>query len=188
VRGELRNARDAAVALHDPAVSRHSRNFEAAFAAALSEPIARLERIIADTERGSSAAPIRCPRPADGSVSVGAKPDAWSRRGGGSETTDYIIMTLLAERTERALFSAESLLNRGQLEAIGARVMSKMLERSEKDGGRDRDRTCDPYHVKVELSICPELRRVSKDYTKVTIGRTSLDHLCLSSTLFAQIW
>jgi hypothetical protein len=99
-------------------VSRHSRNFEAAFAAAMSEPIARLERIIADTERGPSAAPIRCPRPADGSVSVGAKPDAWSRREGGSETTDY-IMTLLAERTERALFSAESLLNRGQLEAIG---------------------------------------------------------------------
>ena len=51
MRGELRNARDAAVALHDPAVSRRSRNFEAAFAAAMSEAIERLERIIADTER-----------------------------------------------------------------------------------------------------------------------------------------
>jgi hypothetical protein len=84
----------------------------------------------------------------------------------GSETTDYYesgdpwaladvalatdcIVTLLAERTERPLFAVETLLNRDQLEAIGARVMPKALEKSGDDGGRDRDRTCDPYHVKV---------------------------------------
>ena len=86
----------------------------------------------------------------------------------GSETTDYYesgdpwaladvalatdcIMTLLAERTERPLFAVDALLTRDQLEAIGARVMPKVLEKSGKDGGRDRDRTCDPYHVKVVL-------------------------------------
>jgi hypothetical protein len=48
------------------------------------------------------------------------------------------IMTLLAERTERPLFAVESLLNRDQLVAIGARQMPKKLERSRKSGGRDR--------------------------------------------------
>jgi hypothetical protein len=38
------------------------------------------------------------------------------------------IMTLLAERTERPLFSAERLSNRDHLEAIGARVVSKGLK------------------------------------------------------------
>src|SRR5262245_5867120 len=61
------------------------------------------------------------------------------------------IMTLLAERTERPLFAVETLLNRDQLAAIGARQMPKKLEASRKSGGRDRDRTCDPYHVKVVL-------------------------------------
>jgi hypothetical protein len=51
MQGELRNARDAAIALHDAAVSRHSPNFDAAFAAAMSEAIERLERVIADVER-----------------------------------------------------------------------------------------------------------------------------------------
>jgi hypothetical protein len=37
------------------------------------------------------------------------------------------IMTLLAERTERALFAVESLLNRNQLAAIGAWQMPKSL-------------------------------------------------------------
>jgi hypothetical protein len=86
----------------------------------------------------------------------------------GSETTDYYesgdpwaladvalatdcIMTLLAGRTERSLFAVDSLLNRDQLQAIGARQMPKKLEPSRKSGGRDRDRTCDPYHVKVVL-------------------------------------
>jgi hypothetical protein len=84
----------------------------------------------------------------------------------GSETTDYYesgdpwaladaalatdcIMTLLTERTEQPLFAVETLLNRDQLAAIGARVMPKVLEKSRKSGGRDRDRTCDPYHVKI---------------------------------------
>jgi hypothetical protein len=64
-----------------------------------------------------------------------------------SETTDYYesgdpwaladvalatdcIMTLLAERTERPLFAVDALLTRDQLEAIGARVMPKMFEKS----------------------------------------------------------
>src|SRR5262245_61648190 len=84
----------------------------------------------------------------------------------GSETTDYYesgdpwaladvalatdcIMTLLSERTERPLFAVDALLTRDQLAAIGARVMPKVLEKSGNDGGRDRDRTCDPYHVKI---------------------------------------
>src|SRR5262245_18296211 len=87
----------------------------------------------------------------------------------GSETTDYYesgdpwaladvalatdcIITLLAERTERPLFAVDALLTRDQLVAIGARVMPKRLAPSRKDGGRDRDRTCDPYHVKVMAS------------------------------------
>jgi hypothetical protein len=61
------------------------------------------------------------------------------------------IMTLLAERCERSLFAIETRLNRDELKAIGARVMPKVLEKSRRDGGRDRDRTCDPYHVKVVL-------------------------------------
>ena len=86
----------------------------------------------------------------------------------GSETTEYYesgdpwaladvalatdcIMTLLGERTAQATFSAETLLNRDQLAAIGARLMPEKLEKSGKSGGRDRDRTCDPYHVKVVL-------------------------------------
>ena len=86
----------------------------------------------------------------------------------GSETTDYYesgdpwaltdvalatdcIITLLGERTAKPLFTAETLLNRDQLAAIGARQMPKKLEKSGKSGGRDRDRTCDPYHVKVVL-------------------------------------
>jgi len=48
------------------------------------------------------------------------------------------------------LFAVESLLNRDQLAAIGARAMPKVLEKSRLNGGRDRDRTCDPYHVKIE--------------------------------------
>ena len=58
MRGELRNTRDAAVALHDAAVSRHTPNFDAAFAAAMSEVIERLERVITDAERDPSADPV----------------------------------------------------------------------------------------------------------------------------------
>jgi hypothetical protein len=64
--------------------------------------------------------------------------------------TDCII-SLLAERCERPLFAIETRLNREDLRAIGARLMPKVLEKSRPNGGRDRDRTCDPYHVKVVL-------------------------------------
>ena len=70
----------------------------------------------------------------------------------GSRTTDYYesgdpwaladvalatdcIVTLLAERTERPQFAVETLLNRDQLAAIGARQMPKKLETSRKGGG-----------------------------------------------------
>jgi hypothetical protein len=35
------------------------------------------------------------------------------------------------------------------LQAIGARVIPEMLRKQRVGGGHDRDRTCDPYHVKV---------------------------------------
>jgi hypothetical protein len=40
-------------------------------------------------------------------------------------------------------------LSRDDLKAIGARVMPKALEKSRLNDGRDKDRTCDPYHVKI---------------------------------------
>jgi hypothetical protein len=64
--------------------------------------------------------------------------------------TDCVI-ALLNEHTRRDLFAVDVLLNRGELEKIGARVMPQELESSRDSGGRDRDRTCDPYHVKVVL-------------------------------------
>jgi hypothetical protein len=74
----------------------------------------------------------------------------------GSRTTDYYesddphvladvalatdcIISLIQERCERALFPVEILLKRADLQAIGARVMPKTLDRSRKSGGRDRD-------------------------------------------------
>jgi len=59
------------------------------------------------------------------------------------------ILNLLAERCSRPLFAIEVRLNRADLEAIGARAIPKNAVKSGKNGGRDRDRTCDPYHVKV---------------------------------------
>jgi hypothetical protein len=61
------------------------------------------------------------------------------------------VLQLLAERCQRQLFAIEMRLNRQDLEAIGARMIPKNVEKSRKNGGRDRDRTCDPYHVKVVL-------------------------------------
>jgi hypothetical protein len=78
----------------------------------------------------------------------GSRDEVVRRQGTAAKATDCII-TLLAERTRRSLFAVESLLNREQLLAIGARQMPKKLAPSKKAGGRDRDRTCDPYHVKV---------------------------------------
>ncbi len=62
--------------------------------------------------------------------------------------TDCII-SLLDERCGRNLFAIETRLNRSELKSIGARLMPKTLAPSGKNGGRDRDRTCDPLHVKV---------------------------------------
>jgi hypothetical protein len=42
-------------------------------------------------------------------------------------------------------------LNGNDLEAIGAWSPQKSLLSQVVPGGRDRDRTCDPYHVKVVL-------------------------------------
>ncbi len=61
------------------------------------------------------------------------------------------VISLVAEHCQRPLFAIETLLNRRELEAIGARAMPKRLDGRGKGGGRDRDRTCDPYHVKVVL-------------------------------------
>jgi hypothetical protein len=61
------------------------------------------------------------------------------------------VLALLAEKCERQLFAIDVRLNRDQLVAIGARAMPKNVVKSRVNGGRDRDRTCDPYHVKVVL-------------------------------------
>jgi integrase len=64
--------------------------------------------------------------------------------------TDCVI-ALIQEHCDRTLFAIESLLNREELEKIGARAFPKTKKKPRLDGGRDRDRTCDPYHVKVVL-------------------------------------
>jgi integrase len=61
------------------------------------------------------------------------------------------VMALIQEHCDRRLFAIEPLLNRKELEKIGARTLPKSRKRQRVDGGRDRDRTCDPYHVKVVL-------------------------------------
>jgi hypothetical protein len=61
------------------------------------------------------------------------------------------VLSILAERCERKLFVIEVRLNRDDLWVIGARSIPKNAIKSRKNGGRDRDRTCDPYHVKVVL-------------------------------------
>jgi hypothetical protein len=61
------------------------------------------------------------------------------------------VMALLAERCSRRLLAIETRLNRDQLAAIGARQMPKNVGTSRPNGGRDRDRTCDPYRVEVVL-------------------------------------
>ena len=60
--------------------------------------------------------------------------------------TDCVI-ALIQEHCHRPLFAIESLLNRKELERIGARAFPKIRKKHTVDGGRDRDRTCDPYHV-----------------------------------------
>ena len=58
-------------------------------------------------------------------------------------------MSLLAERCQRRLFAIDVRLTARHLSDIGARMIPKNAMLSEEDGGRDRDRTCDPYHVNV---------------------------------------
>jgi integrase len=64
--------------------------------------------------------------------------------------TDYVL-TLIQQHCLRRLFAIEPLLNRDDLEAIGIRSPEKSMISQGVHGGRDRDRTCDPYHVKVVL-------------------------------------
>ena len=43
----------------------------------------------------------------------------------------------------------ELLLNPDDMREAGIRVFEKSVSSQQDNGGRDRDRTCDPYHVKV---------------------------------------
>ena len=43
------------------------------------------------------------------------------------------------------------LLDPDDMKEAGIRVLEKSVSSQEDNGGRDRDRTCDPYHVKVVL-------------------------------------
>jgi integrase len=62
------------------------------------------------------------------------------------------IIKLIEERCARSLFAVEVQLNKADLLEIGARVLPKTAGKPRKGGGRDRDRTCDPLHVKEVLS------------------------------------
>ena len=62
------------------------------------------------------------------------------------------ILSLLNDRTTRKLFAIEVRLNRKDLVAMGARTIPKSNVVHRVAGGRDRDRTCDPYDVNVVLS------------------------------------
>ena len=65
--------------------------------------------------------------------------------------TDCVI-ALIQQRCDRPLFAVDVLLTKKDLQAIGARVIPETLRKQRVGGGHDRDRTCDPYHVKVVLS------------------------------------
>jgi integrase len=65
--------------------------------------------------------------------------------------TDCVI-ALIQQHCGRRLFAVDVLLTKKDLQAIGARVIPEMLRKQRVGGGHDRDRTCDPYHVKVVLS------------------------------------
>jgi hypothetical protein len=64
--------------------------------------------------------------------------------------TDYVL-SLIQGYCQRPLFAAELLLNPDDMREAGIRVFEKSVNSQEDNGGRDRDRTCDPYHVKVVL-------------------------------------
>ena len=65
--------------------------------------------------------------------------------------TDCVI-ALIQQHCGRQLFAVDVLLTKKDLQAIGARLIPEMLRKQRVGGGHDRDRTCDPYHVKVVLS------------------------------------
>jgi hypothetical protein len=59
------------------------------------------------------------------------------------------VLSLIQGYCQRPLFPAELLLNPGDMREAGIRVFEKSVSSQEDNGGRDRDRTCDPCHVKV---------------------------------------
>jgi hypothetical protein len=59
---------------------------------------------------------------------------------------------LIQQHCGRPLFAVDVLLTKKDLQTIGARMLPEMLRKQRVGGGHDRDRTCDPYHVKVVLS------------------------------------
>jgi integrase len=65
--------------------------------------------------------------------------------------TDCVI-ALIQQHCGRPLFAVDVLLTKKDLQAIGARVIPEIPRKQRVGGGHDRDRTCDPYHVKVVLS------------------------------------
>ena len=66
--------------------------------------------------------------------------------------TDFVISEL-QKLTDTRLFAIEVRLNRDELRKIGGTPRSvKALQNRGLNGGRDRDRTCDPYDVNVVLS------------------------------------
>ena len=62
--------------------------------------------------------------------------------------TDCVI-ALNPAALRQAAIAVDVLLTKKDLQAIGARVIPDMLRKQRVGGGHDRDRTCDPYHVKV---------------------------------------
>ena len=62
------------------------------------------------------------------------------------------VMTLIQQHCAKPLFAVDVLLTKKDLQAIGARTIPETPRKQRVGGGRDRDRTCDPYHVKVVLS------------------------------------
>jgi integrase len=64
--------------------------------------------------------------------------------------TDCVI-ALIQQHCRRPLFAVDVLLTREDLQAIGAKLIPELPAKQRVRGGRDRDRTCDPYHVKVVL-------------------------------------
>jgi integrase len=59
------------------------------------------------------------------------------------------VIALIQQHCGRPLFAVDVLLTKKDLQAIGARVIPETLIKQRVGGGHDRDRTCDPYHVKV---------------------------------------